>query len=136
MGAGNKDLESLKHLAECSKGKVSLHWNTPVISSIMAQSDIAVTSAGRTVYELGSLGIPMMVICQNERETKHHFARDNPGVVNLGLGQLLSRKEFNLAFVKFPSSPLLRKKMQNALLLNDFRGGIRRVWKIITGEGM
>jgi spore coat polysaccharide biosynthesis predicted glycosyltransferase SpsG len=59
------------------------------MAMLMREVDIAVTSAGRTVTELMTLGIPTIVMCQNMREMRHTHASSPFGVINLGLGEHL-----------------------------------------------
>jgi len=56
---------------------------------IMREADIAITSAGRTVTELMSVGVPTMVLCQNSTELRHTHASSAFGVMNLGFGQAI-----------------------------------------------
>ena len=63
--------------------EVSLTHATGVISSIMESADIAITSNGRTVYELAYMNIPGIVIPQHEREETHSFAREQNGFVKM-----------------------------------------------------
>lgn len=56
------------------------------MAELMRQADLALTSAGRTVTELISIGTPTIVICQNLRELRHTHASGPYGVINLGLG--------------------------------------------------
>ncbi|KHD27711.1 hypothetical protein [Xenorhabdus nematophila] len=50
----------------------------------MLDSDIAIVSNGRTVYELAALGIPSISISSNEREDLHNFPEE-AGFLKLGL---------------------------------------------------
>ncbi len=54
---------------------------------LMQQADLALTSGGRTVTELMSMGVPTLVLCQNNRELRHTHASSPYGVINLGLGE-------------------------------------------------
>lgn len=54
---------------------------------VMREADVAVTSGGRTVTELMTLGVPTIVCCQNTRELRHTHASSPFGVINLGLGE-------------------------------------------------
>lgn len=65
--------------------QVSLTHGSEVISSIMEQVQVAVTSNGRTVYEFAHMNIPAIVIAQHEREVTHAFASEENGFVPLGL---------------------------------------------------
>ncbi len=56
---------------------------------VMAKADLAISSAGRTVTELISLGVPVLCLCQNQKELTHTHASARFGVINLGLGALV-----------------------------------------------
>ena len=51
----------------------------------LSESDIVITSGGRTVFEAAACGTPCIVISQNERELKHRHITSRDGVTNLGL---------------------------------------------------
>jgi spore coat polysaccharide biosynthesis predicted glycosyltransferase SpsG/CMP-N-acetylneuraminic acid synthetase len=57
------------------------------LAVVMRDCDIALTSAGRTVTELMTQGIPTISMCQNTRELMHTHASSPFGVTNLGLGE-------------------------------------------------
>jgi len=105
--------------------------DTSIISRHMAAADIAVTSAGRTVFELASLGVPMAVMAQNERELHHSFARTSPGLVWLGAGEEVTRERFTDCIGQLLCSSILRREMHRCLLEADIRGGAQRVIDII-----
>ena len=63
---------------------ISVASPTQRITDFMRMADLAITSGGRTVFELAALCIPMMVVCQNDRETLHSFAASENGIRNLG----------------------------------------------------
>ena len=64
---------------------VTLTKATGVISSIMEQSQIAISSNGRTVYELAHMNIPAIIISQHKREETHSFACEEHGFISLGV---------------------------------------------------
>jgi len=64
---------------------VTLTHATGAISGIMEESTLAITSNGRTVYELAHMNIPSIVISQHERENTHRFACEENGFIMLGL---------------------------------------------------
>lgn len=57
--------------------------------SLMRQADLAVSSAGRTITELISCAVPVLCMCQNDKELTHTHASARFGVINLGLGALI-----------------------------------------------
>ena len=62
---------------------IYVEQNLKHISDLFAKADLAFTSQGRTVYELATMGVPAVVMAQNEREMKHTFAQMNNGLIHL-----------------------------------------------------
>ena len=62
---------------------VTLTHATGVISKIMEKVSLAITSNGRTVYEMAHMNIPAIVIPQHEREQTHAFACEENGFIAL-----------------------------------------------------
>ena len=81
-GPGYRGFTHLEKMVSETSG-VSLTHATGVISRVMESVDIAITSNGRTVYELAHMNIPGIVIPQHEREETHSFAREQNGFVKL-----------------------------------------------------
>lgn len=75
---------------------VRFEYATNIMSRMMEGVDLAICSAGRTVYELAHMRIPAIVLAQHAREARHTFARAKNGFVYLGImrtfrGPLLAR---------------------------------------------
>ena len=51
----------------------------------LSESDIVITSGGRTVFETAACSAPCIVICQNQRELTHRHITSSDGVISLGL---------------------------------------------------
>ncbi len=136
VGPGYKHLSQLEKNIDKLNGKIQIITDTNIISKYMAEADIAITSGGRTVFELAAMGIPMIVINQNEREVRHVFANQELGIINLGLSNLLTFGVFEQAFKEIIGSQILRKKMHQSLTSFDFKSGIDRVWDIILGKSV
>jgi len=83
-GPGYLRYSTLKHVVQDWDG-VTLTHATGVISRIMAEVDLSISSNGRTVYELAHMNVPGIVIDQHPREGTHNFACPINGFVNLGL---------------------------------------------------
>ena len=71
--------------AIAGESNVTLTHATGIMSDIMESCDVAITSNGRTVYELAHMNIPSLVIDQHERESSHNFGRKDNGFISLGL---------------------------------------------------
>jgi spore coat polysaccharide biosynthesis predicted glycosyltransferase SpsG/CMP-N-acetylneuraminic acid synthetase len=83
---------------------------------VMRTADVALSSGGRTVTELISLGVPVVCLCQNEKELTHTHASARFGVVNLGLGELVDTATIAAHLDKLLSSPKLRTILRNRAL--------------------
>jgi len=106
------------------------------ISDAMRQADMAFTSQGRTVFELACMGVPSIVLAQNEREQLHTFAQMENGFLNLGLGKDLTRDTVELAFRWLLRSPQMRREMRELMLRRDVKRGLRRVVDLILSDDM
>ncbi len=101
------------------------------MAHLMSSADLAISSAGRTVTELMTMGVPTLVLCQNRRELLHTHASMPYGVMNLGLGQLVDTETLGNTLGYLLGDVDLRRRM-NALMLNataDRRNGaiVRRI---------
>jgi len=128
LGLGYQHRDSLDRLIK-EKGftNVTVISSTPRISDYMSKADLAITSAGRTVFELASLRVPMVVICQNLRETTHTFANSENGIINLGIRHELKDEDLSGMVKKILVDNGLRKMMRERLEKIDLRGGKRQV---------
>jgi CMP-N-acetylneuraminic acid synthetase/spore coat polysaccharide biosynthesis predicted glycosyltransferase SpsG len=102
---------------------VELHRDVPLMSELMAGADVAFTSAGRTLYELAHMGVPAVVLAQNEGEMKHHFASIENGFLFLGLGQEASSTAIASAFDALTTSRDLRRALHRRMMAIDLTGG-------------
>ncbi|NWF66529.1 MAG: cytidine 5'-phosphate N-acetylneuraminic acid synthetase [Campylobacterales bacterium] len=64
---------------------ISLTYASGVISKIMEKSQLAISSNGRTIYELADMNIPSIIVSHHEREATHSFATLDKGFINLGV---------------------------------------------------
>lgn len=98
---------------------------------IMSNCDIAITSRGRTGYELAILGIPTIAMSQNEREEKHGFVSHENGFEYIGLNPRDSIIEANLdLYINMSKEDRLLK--QKELLKHDLRKGRKKVISLIN----
>ncbi len=125
-GFGYANYDSIKDYKN-----VIVKRNISNISDYMLQADLIFTSAGRTVYEVASLGTPAVVIAQNEREMTHFFASAEYGFSNLGLGYKVSDEELMIEFLRLVNSFKYRKKMSDLMKKQDLKLGRKRVHKLI-----
>lgn len=101
------------------------------ISKYMLEADLIFTSAGRTTYEIASIGTPAIVMAQNEREMTHFFASNEYGFLNLGLGYKIKNSTVFNSFKELVNSIESRKYMNQLMRNVDLKDGRQRVIKLI-----
>ena len=113
---------------------IYIHNDAKRVSSFMTKADLAVTSQGRTVYELASMGVPAVVLAQNEREAEHVFAGIQNGFINLGLGSKQDDNTIISTIEWLMKTPEVRKEMRRLQLSKDFSKGQNRVISLILND--
>ncbi len=113
-----------------SEPNVGVFYDVANMPELMSACDIAVTSRGRTGYELAILGIPSIAMAQNRREEKHGFVCNENGFTYLGLNPPDEVIKSNLDMY-LELSKAARQRFQDMLLSHDLRGGRRRVMALI-----
>lgn len=126
-GFGYKKHQTLKRFTD-----IQIIENVSNISDYMYESDLVFTSAGRTVYEIASLGTPAIVMAQNERELTHFFAYEKYGFINLGLGVETSTDVLLNRFVAYISDISARRMNQKLMLGQNLKLGRKRVVNLIS----
>ena len=113
-----------------SGGNIEILYDAKNIPELMSHCDIAITSRGRTGYELALLGIPTIAMAQNEREMKHGFVCNENGFTYLGMnpGEYILEATLDM-YLKMSQDE--RQKIQDKLLSHDLRGGRKRVMGLI-----
>ncbi|NNG75316.1 acylneuraminate cytidylyltransferase [Acinetobacter sp. ANC 4277] len=104
------------------------------ISDHMLDADIIFTSAGRTIYEVASLGVPCIVLAQNYRELTHYFASSDNGFINMGLGSDQNGDEILDTFKNLAVDFEQRKKASKLMKKTDFMNGRKTVINLIKNE--
>ncbi|MBO4301204.1 MAG: cytidine 5'-phosphate N-acetylneuraminic acid synthetase [Desulfovibrio sp.] len=114
------------HLRRLDNPLVHFTWATNVMSRMMEGADLAICSAGRTVYELAHMRIPAMVLATHEREARHTFARPRHGFAFVGLMNRVSDSKIRNVFLAMCRNDRRRRfwERQNSL---DFTPNKARV---------
>ena len=129
LGRAKKDADALCSMNYGSN--IEIYHNVENMPELMSLCDIALTSRGRTGYELALLGIPTIAMAQNEREEKHVFMSSENGFTYLGLNPSDIIIESNLKlYLSLPQHE--RKELQKKLLSHDLRQGRKRVMNAIN----
>jgi spore coat polysaccharide biosynthesis predicted glycosyltransferase SpsG len=100
----------------------------------MNKADLLITSNGRTLYEAGSLNLPVISIAQNDREQKHPYAHISRGILSLGQADYVSEQNILMAVQDYIDDAEKRETMQQALSKHDITNGVDRIKQIIFEE--
>nr|WP_321352011.1 glycosyltransferase [uncultured Methanoregula sp.] len=91
---------------------------------VMEESDIAITAAGNTLYELAIFGIPSIVICHHERHNVVADAFEQRGAaINMGIGISLDEQK-----IADTVSVLLKNRPGRSALSREMK-------KLVDGDG-
>jgi spore coat polysaccharide biosynthesis predicted glycosyltransferase SpsG len=129
LGRAKKNVRDL--MAYNEQENIEVLYDIKNMPEIMSQCDIAVTSRGRTGYELAMLGIPTIAMAQNEREEKHGFVCEDNGFTYLGLNPENNTIE-GMLDLYIHMNGIERKRYQKILLSHDLKNGRKRVMNLIN----
>ena len=133
LGLGYGGLERLIDKYE-SNQSIQIYRNVSNISEFMFKADIIFTSAGRTMFEVCSLGVPTICLCQNDREKTHVFANSSNGFINMGLGVDVEMQQIIDEFINLVNNYDLRIEMNRRMLNVDLKDGFENIRSIIREE--
>lgn len=128
LGCAKKNVDAVMEYGKYPN--IEVLFDVSNMAEIMSECDIAVTSRGRTGYELALLGVPTIAIAQNEREESHEFICHENGFNYLGLNPGNKVIEANLELY-LHLSKAEREECQKQMLKKDLRNGRQRVMKLI-----
>lgn len=89
VGAANPMLADLRRLAAGQPGRVRVRHDVRDMPSLLSAADLAISAAGSTLWELATLGVPMILGAQNDSEVGPGSALQAAGA-GLYLGPLES----------------------------------------------
>ena len=129
LGRAKENVEELMTYNRFSH--IEVLYNVNNMPELMSSCDVAITSRGRTGFELALLGIPSIALAQNKREEKHGFVCNENGFSYIGLNPTDEIIESNLQMY-LKMSKESRQRFQKMLLSHDLRGGHKRVMNLIN----
>lgn len=133
LGLGYKDKAGIRE-EFANNPDVDIFENVKNISEYMYNADLIFTSAGRTMYEIASVGVPCVCLCQNERELTHTFGNAENGFLNLGLGKDLKEKDIIKIIENLLNDNELRKEMNKRMLSIDLKHGFENMMSIVKNK--
>ena len=117
--------------------KVIIVDNVTELADLMIEADLAIAAGGNTMYELCYLGVPSLIIAQNDHQLEFAKGLAKVGAVkSLGLHSQVSKGEIVDAVRNFLGDYGLRKKMsKRGREIVDGKGCERIVKKIMNAVG-
>lgn len=125
-GKGLQDIERLERAAEALRhrgAEVEVLRDVTLMSDVMSRADFAFSSAGRTLYELAHMGVPAIVMAQNDIEMLHTFASLENGFLFLGRGSEVTAEAITEAYAGLSRSKELRKALRDRMLSHNLENG-------------
>ena len=83
------------------------------------------------MYDACSLAVPTICVCQDELEKTHVFANASNGIINMGLGEELTKQEIVAQFVALVNNPEIRIEMNNKMKRIDLKHGFENIESVI-----
>ncbi len=127
-----KAKENVDRLMEYNSApNIDVLYDVSNMPELMSGCDVAITSRGRTGYELAILGIPSIAMAQNKREELHSFVSNENGFSYIGLNPDDEIIEGTLKMY-LNMSGKARQRFQNLLLSHNLSEGRNRVMRLIN----
>lgn len=132
IGAANKMADSIIAKA-ADYANVSVFYNRATMSDVMEKCQLAISSNGRTVFELADMHLPAVIVSHHEREAEHDFSKLENGFVNLGIVNETIMDDILAKIKELIENEVLRSTLNDAVQKHDFRANKARVRKLIEG---
>lgn len=135
-GPGYAHREAMQaHVEALNSPLVEFTHATNVMSRKMEGADIAICSAGRTVYELAHMRVPAIVMAHHEREARHTFARARNGFAYLGVMHPFREGALRRAFTRMLDEGFrrtLHQRMQRLDFTRNKAGVVARIGALLA----
>lgn len=105
----------------------------PSMAAEMLGADLVICSAGRTLFEAASLGVPAVVLSQNPREATHSHIGEGRGNVYLGLGRLVEPSVLRGTVERLLADVGLREDLSEQAKASIDGRGIERICHAVEG---
>lgn len=133
LGMGYQNADVIRQLVAGMEDRFDVLQDVKLITRYMRKADLAISSQGRTMLELAAMGVPTILMAQNDREEAHEFGSLKNGFLNLGLGRTVQTDTIYETVQWLIHCPQIRKSMRDEMLAKDLTHGIGRVKQIILG---
>lgn len=134
LGMGYEKKEEIEQYVFSRTDKITILKDVKLISKYMRKGDLAIASRGRTMYELAVMGVPTVVVAENEREMVHNFGSIENGILNLGLEKDVDAQMLYDTLKWLIELPQIRENMRSQMLQTELKHGMKRVRALILDE--
>ena len=103
------------------------------LGEFLSRADLSLVSGGITSYECSALGVPAIVLCQNQRELDRMEQFERVGsIVLLGMGTDVSQSQIVRAITRIADDATLRERMSIAGRRATDGQGVERISQIVS----
>jgi spore coat polysaccharide biosynthesis predicted glycosyltransferase SpsG len=128
-----KAKQNVEQLMSYDGGNIKILHDVSNMPELMSVCDLAITSRGRTGFELALLGVPTLCIAQNQREARHDFLSEKNGYKYIGLNPNDEMLEKSLAdFVSLSKEE--RVQAQRKMLSQNLTNGRKHIADLIINS--
>ena len=124
LGIANHNFDMVD--SQYNQSNITILCDIDNMAEVMSNCDVAVSSRGRTCFELAAMGIPTLSIAQHEREEQHTFVCEKNGFLCLDSHATSEAMEKQF-YVLTSLSVTERKDRQKKMLANDLKNGRRNL---------
>ncbi|MDO5848213.1 MAG: glycosyltransferase [Methanobrevibacter sp.] len=110
---------------------VAIYEDVRSMSELIHKADIVITSAGRAMYEICHIGVPCIVICEDNRQLTNSFANDKNGFINMGLADDVTLEDIRDKFSYLEDNFELRTSMNKKMLDVDLKNGFNNILSVV-----
>ena len=118
----------------CPGKNIFVYPNVPRVTKYLKEADLVMMGQGRSIFEAACMGVPAIVLSQNEREATHSFAQMEHGFLNLGLGKKADASLITNTLEWLINTTSVRENMHHLMLSIPLKSGMERVKRIILGD--
>ena len=111
--------------------RIKIFHNIGNVAEIMYESDLAISTSGRTIFELTSMSVLTLSLAAGIRESMHDYATKGFGIIHLGSSDDLLYETFKNSIVEVMQSEILRKKLIQYMDNTIIEKGTNRVKKAL-----
>lgn len=113
---------------------IQIYRDVSNFSEFVFKADIVFTGVNKKLYEICSIGVPTLCLCQDERETTRLFANSKNGIINLGLGSEVGRQDIIDKFLDLVNNYDLRLEINSRMSAIDLKNGFDNIDSVIEEE--